>query len=115
MMYIARDAFNRDRARLLRAADSGKAYSRAAVATRQSFSRQSVTHTVQQRTSSSLLGCAGPTQSPSMTRCAAYLPWVLDGANPAYTATLLSVLTAPARLLYRLVCECRYRASERLR
>jgi Hemerythrin HHE cation binding domain len=46
---------------------------------------------------------------------AEYLPWVLDGADPGYTATLLRLLPAPARLLYRRIWEPRYRASERLR
>jgi hemerythrin-like domain-containing protein len=46
---------------------------------------------------------------------AEYLPWVLDGADPVYAATLLHLLPAPARLLYRMVWERRYRASERLR
>jgi hypothetical protein len=43
-----------------------------------------------------------------------YLPWVLDGADPAYAALLLGLLPAPARLVYRAVWEPRYRRSERL-
>jgi hypothetical protein len=46
---------------------------------------------------------------------AEYLPWVLDGADPAYAATLLRLLPAPARLLYRTIWAPRYRTSERLR
>jgi iron-sulfur cluster repair protein YtfE (RIC family) len=44
MMYVAHDAFNRDLARLLTAADAGTALSPAAVATWQSFSTQLHTH-----------------------------------------------------------------------
>lgn len=44
MMYAAHDAFNRDLARLIIAADAGKAVSPAAVATWKSFSKQLHTH-----------------------------------------------------------------------
>ena len=44
MMYIAHDAFNRDIARLIAAADAGEALSPAAVATWRSFSKQLHTH-----------------------------------------------------------------------
>jgi hemerythrin-like domain-containing protein len=54
-------------------------------------------------------------QQSGLKGAAEYLPWVLDGANPAYTATMLRVLPAPARLLYRLIWEPKYRTSERLR
>jgi hypothetical protein len=46
---------------------------------------------------------------------AEYLPWVLDGADPGYAATLLGLLPVPARLLYRTIWEPRYRRSHRLR
>jgi iron-sulfur cluster repair protein YtfE (RIC family) len=196
MMYIAHDAFNRDLARLLAAADAGKAHFPAAVATWQSFSRQLHTHHAAEDASlwprlrdavsdpaesqilddmehehTSLvprlrrvdeaiaardevvhilqlralvtglpehmrheeeaalpllerrLGQAGwdafgkeiRSQQGGLNGAAEYLPWVLDGANPAYTATLLRVLPAPARLLNRMILEPRYRASERLR
>jgi len=41
--------------------------------------------------------------------------WVLDGANPAYAATLLGFLPGPARLMYRALWEPKYRNSPRLR
>jgi len=44
MMYIAHDAFNRDMARLIAAADAGEALSPAAVVTWGSFSKQLHTH-----------------------------------------------------------------------
>jgi Hemerythrin HHE cation binding domain len=39
---------------------------------------------------------------------AEYLPWVLDGASEATTATVLGLLPPPARLLYRRVWAPRY-------
>jgi hemerythrin-like domain-containing protein len=196
MMYVAHDAFNRDLARLLAAADAGKALSPAAVATWRSFSRQLHTHhaaedaslwprlrqVVSDRAESQILddmerehasldprlrrvdaaiaardevalteewqalgkglpehmrheeetalpllerrlGQAGwdafgaqiRSQQGGLKGAAEYLPWVLDSANPAYAATLLAFLPAPARLMYRKVWEPRYRRSERLR
>jgi iron-sulfur cluster repair protein YtfE (RIC family) len=44
MMYVAHDAFNRDLARLIIAADAGEALSPAAIATWKSFSKQLHTH-----------------------------------------------------------------------
>lgn len=44
MMYIAHDAFNRDMARLITAADAGEALSPAAIATWRNFSKQLHTH-----------------------------------------------------------------------
>jgi hypothetical protein len=51
MMYIAHDAFSRDLARLLAAADAGQALSPAAVATWQSLSMQLHTHHTAEDTS----------------------------------------------------------------
>ena len=45
---------------------------------------------------------------------AAYLPWVLDGADQATTTKVLRLLPAPARLIYRKIWEPKYRNSERL-
>jgi hypothetical protein len=45
---------------------------------------------------------------------ATYLPWVLDGAPDTARQTVLKVLPPPARLLYRVRWEPRYRRSLRL-
>jgi hypothetical protein len=195
LMYIAHDAFNRDLARLLAAADAAEALSPAAGTTWQSFSRQLHTHHAAEDASlwPRLRAASDPAESrilddmerehaaldprlgrvdaaiaardeavlaeelralgtslpehmrheegsalPLLERrlgqagwdafgreirsrqgglkgAAEYLPWVLDGADPAYAATLLRVLPAPARLLYRTIWAPRYRTSERLR
>jgi hypothetical protein len=54
-------------------------------------------------------------QQGGLRGAANYLPWVLDDANPAYAAKLLGFLPAPARLMYRIIWEPRYRTSQRLR
>jgi hypothetical protein len=196
MMYIAHDAFSRDLARLLAAADAGQALSPAAVTTWRSFSKQLHTHHTaedaslwprlhdvvrepserhvledMEREHAALdprlehidaaiaardevalvaeltalgtglpehmrheeeaalpllerrLGQAGWDEFGSQVRsrqgglkgAADYLPWVLDGANPAYAATLLGFLPGPARLMYRALWEPKYRNSQRLR
>jgi hypothetical protein len=43
-----------------------------------------------------------------------YLPWVLDGASREMRTKVLSLLPAPARLLYRRMWEPKYRRSGRL-
>jgi Hemerythrin HHE cation binding domain len=196
MMYIAHDAFSRDLARLLAAADAGQALSPAAVVTWQSLSKQLHTHHTAEDTSlwprlhqvvrepserqiledmerehaaldprldhidaaiaardevalskefdvlgtrlpehmrheeeaalpllERRLGQAGwdafgaqiRSQQGGLKGAAEYLPWVLDDAHPAYAATLLGFLPAPARLMYRAIWEPRYRSSQRLR
>lgn len=53
-------------------------------------------------------------QQGGIKGAAEYLPWVLDGASDRVSANLLRMLPAPARLLYRLRWEPRYRSSNRL-
>jgi len=53
-------------------------------------------------------------QQGGLKGAAEYLPWVLDGASAETTAKVLSLLPAPARLLYRGSWEKKYRRAERL-
>lgn len=53
-------------------------------------------------------------QVGGMSGAAEYLPWVLDGADADVQRTILGVLPAPARLIYRRVWEPKYRKSVRL-
>ena len=54
-------------------------------------------------------------QQGGIRGAAEYLPWVLDGAATHLQAKMLQMLPAPARLLYRIRWEPKYRKSNRLR
>lgn len=53
-------------------------------------------------------------QQVGMSGAAEYLPWVLDGADAEVQRTILGLLPAPARLIYRRAWEPKYRKSVRL-
>ncbi|MDT5195740.1 MAG: hypothetical protein QOH20_2494 [Mycobacterium sp.] len=44
-----------------------------------------------------------------VSRAAWFFPWLLDGTTPDVQATVLAIVPAPLRLVYRLIWEPRYR------